>query len=250
LIGFHMTIDSWRPGRDNEGWRMGPALWQQLKKEDEEWSRDEVVSEDVPIWVKAVPRFQADVSALLRLLQSDKPPLKRARCKKTAKVFYGFGDASGSGFGATIQIDDHIEFEYGQWCHEVTETKSSNWRELNNLVEALERSVNTHDMRGSEFFIFIDNSTAEAAFWKGTSKSPLLFELVLRLKELEMEHDLQIHVVHVSGKRMIAEGADGLSRADHGEGVMLGKDIRFYIPLHLDPVEREPKVADWIADVT
>ncbi len=73
---------------------------------------------------------------------------------------------------------------------------------------------------------------------------------MLRLKELEIEHHLQIHVVHVSGKRMIAEGADGLSRAEHGEGVMLGTDIRFYIPLHLDPVVREPKVGDWIADVT
>jgi hypothetical protein len=105
-------------------------------------------------------------------------------------------------------------------------------------------------MGGSEFFIFTDNSTAEAAFWKGTSKSPLLFELVLRLKELEIKRDVQIHVVHVSGKRMIAEGSDGLSRADHGEGVMLGKDIRTFIPLHLDPVVREPRVENWINDVT
>ncbi len=65
-----------------------------------------------------------------------------------------------------------------------------------------------------------------------------------------MEHDLQIHVVHVSGKRMIAEGADGLLRTDHGEGVMLGKDIRTYIPLHLDPVIREPKLGAWISDMT
>ena len=165
-------------------------------------------------------------------------------------AFYGFGDASGSGFGATIQIGDQIHYEYGQWCSEVTELKSSNWRELNNLVEALERLVVEHDMRGSEIFIFTDNSTAEAAYWKGTSQSEALFELVLRLKELEMIYDLQIHLCHISGKRMIAEGTDGLSRADHGEGVMLGKDIRTFIPLHLDPVTREPKVLDWLKDVT
>jgi hypothetical protein len=41
-----------------------------------------------------------------------------------------------------------------------------------------------------------------------------------------------------------------LSRADHGEGVILGKDIRFFIPLHLDPVVREPRVGDWLDDVT
>jgi hypothetical protein len=50
---------------------------------------------------------------------------------------------------------------------------------------------------------------------------------------------------------MIAEGSDGLSQANHGgEGVMLGKDICFFIPLHLDPVIQEPKVAAWITDVT
>ncbi len=204
----------------------------------------------MPIRVAAVPRFQEDLSALRRLLRFKEPPLKRVRCKQTAQAYYGFGDASGSGFGATIQIGDDIHFQYGQWVSEVTENNSSNWRELNNLVEAIAGTVLTHAMGGSEIFIFTDNSTAEAAYWKGTSRSPKLFELVLRLKELEMAHDLQIHVVHVSGKRMIAEGADGLSRAEHGEGVMLGKDIRTYIPLHLDPLMREPKLGSWISDVT
>jgi hypothetical protein len=250
LIGFHMTIDSWRPGRDDEGWRYAQTLWEQMKKEDEDWSREEVNPEEVPVTVEAVPRFKDDLKALGRLMSAEHPPLKRARCKRTSKVYYGFGDASGSGFGATIQIEDEIHYEYGQWCSEVTEERSSNWRELNNLVEALERTVEEHDMHGCEIFIFTDNSTAEAAFWKGTSKSRLLFELVLRLKELELKHGLQLHVVHVSGKRMIAEGTDGLSRADHGEGVLLGKDIRFFIPLHLDPTVREPKVSEWISDVT
>jgi hypothetical protein len=137
--------------------------------------------------------------------------MKRACCKCTAKAFYGFGDASGSGFGTTIQIGDHINYKYGQWCSKVTEERSSNWRELNNLVEALERVVVEHNMRGSDIFIFMDISTAKSAFWKWTSKFRLLFELVLRLKELELKHDLQLHVVHVSGKPMITEGADGLS---------------------------------------
>jgi hypothetical protein len=121
---------------------------------------------------------------------------------------------------------------------EVTEEKTSNWRELNNLVEALERLVVEHDMQGLEIFIFTDNSTAEAAFWKGTSKSPLLFDLVLRLKLLKLKHGVHLHVVHVSGQRMIAEGSDDLSRPYHGTGVMLGIDIWFFIPLHLDPVVR------------
>jgi hypothetical protein len=104
--------------------------------------------------------------------------------KATAKVYYGFGDASGCSFGATIQIGDEIVYGYGQWSLEVTKTKSSNWQELNNLVEALEQVVKMHDLEGSEIFIFTDNTTTEAAFWKGTSKWKTLFELVLHLKKL------------------------------------------------------------------
>jgi hypothetical protein len=175
-------------------------------------------------------------------LEPTKPPLKRVRAKATAKVYYGFGDASGCGFGATIQIGDEILYEYGQWSTEVTETKSSNWRELNNLVETLERVVKEYELAGSKIFIFTDNTTAEAAFWKGTSRSKTLFELILCLKVLEMEHGLILHGLHVSGRCMIAQGTDGLSRADHSEGVMQGKDMRDFIPLHLSPTQREPEV--------
>jgi hypothetical protein len=37
-----------------------------------------------------------------------------------------------------------------------------------------------------------------------------------------------------SQKKINAEGTNGLLRADHGEGVMLGKDIHLFIPLHFD----------------
>jgi hypothetical protein len=121
---------------------------------------------------------------------------------------------------------------------------------LNNLVEFAEGKVRSKDMEGCELFIFTDNTTAEAAFWKGSSKSRKLFELVLRLRKLEMEHDMIIHVVHVSGKRMIAQGTDGLSRADHSEGVMQGKPMIDFIPLHQDPLEREPRLKPWLESVT
>jgi hypothetical protein len=117
-------------------------------------------------------------------------------------------------------------------------------------VETLDRVVKSHNLSGSEIFIFTDNSTAEAALWKGTSKSRLLFDLVLRLKVLELSHGLILHVVHVSGRRMIAQGTDGLSHANHSKGVMKGKDMRDFIPLNLNPLEREPKVKEWFDNVT
>jgi hypothetical protein len=118
------------------------------------------------------------------------------------------------------------------------------------LVEFAEGKVRSKEMTGCEFFIFTDNTTAEAAFWKGSSKSRKLFVSVLRLRKLEMENDMIIHVVHVSGKRMIAQGTDGLSRADHSEGVMQGRPMMEYMPLHQDPLEREAKLKPWLEKLT
>jgi hypothetical protein len=111
--------------------------WQNIDKPDWGGVEDEE-SDEAPLVVAAVPRFKNDVNALLDLMEAEKPPLKRVRAKATAKVHYGFGDASGCVFGATIQIGEAIIYEYGHWSSETTKRKSSNWRELNNFVEALE----------------------------------------------------------------------------------------------------------------
>ena len=55
-------------------------------------------------------------------------------------------------------------------------TASSNYRELRNLVEALEELQQHGDLIGAEIFLFTDNSVAEAAFYKWTSESKTLFE--------------------------------------------------------------------------
>jgi hypothetical protein len=125
------------------------------------------------------------------------------------KAYYGFGDASGYAFGGSIQVGDNLWHEYGQWSTQVAEENSSNWRELANLVNFIERSIKTHGLAGAELFMFTYNQTTESAFWKGHSSSPKLFDLVLRLRKLEMTHGIILHVIHVSGKRMIAQGTDG-----------------------------------------
>jgi hypothetical protein len=212
LIGLHMTTDSWRSGRDSEGWRVPLLSWRALDRPDEDWGgADEDTPEEAPAVVKAVPRLLHDVDAPLHLMESEKPPLKRVRAKAAAKACYGFGDASGCGFGgATIQIGDETIYECGQWtAAEVTESRSSNWRDLNNLVETLERIVKTHNLGISEIFIFTDNSTAEAAFWKGTSKSRLLFDLALRLKVLEIHRTTTIITILLARPNTVGISHDG-----------------------------------------
>ena len=100
LIGLHMTIDFWRPSRDQEGWRFSDAYVQGLK-DNGDWP-DDYDSSKGPATVKAVPRSTHDIRAIEELTQGLLPLLRRVRGCKTARVLYGFGDASKSAFGATI----------------------------------------------------------------------------------------------------------------------------------------------------
>lgn len=280
MIGLHLTIDGWRKNRDKEGWRIQPKgcakkptqhyhfdlgddgrvakPWESAKEWMVEEETDlgctreqqqEIEEGNTPIVVRAAPRLRSDMQALKHLFSGETPPVRDIRCKSSTNFFYGFGDASGTSFGSSFEKDQHIEFEYGQWCTESSE-RSSNWRELKNVVEAVRSFVEKHDLLGAEIFIFTDNSTAEGAFWKGTSSSRRLFELVLELRELQMRRGLHLHVVHVSGRRMIQQGSDGLSRGDHTQGSMAAIPIRSFIPLHLSAFDRSPDLKKWTKNAT
>jgi hypothetical protein len=266
IIGFHLTIDGWRENRMASGWRkkesqhpthpqsncgdgdvstelvrMSAALGESM-----ETLGSSLGGEDPPKFVKAAPRFMSDLKALRPLMMDPTPPLKRARCSKVAMAVYSFVDASGRGVGSTFQVGTNVYFQYGQWPERISETMSSNWRELANLVETLESEVRDHELSDCEIFLFTDNTTAEAAYWKGTSKSEWLFELVLRLRFLELKHDLIIHVIHVAGMRMKAQGTDGISRGDNSMGVMRGIPMEQFCPLRTTVFERSQELKYWL----
>jgi len=253
LKGIHLSVDGWRPDRNGEGWRLGRRAAGVGDAVEEGWGGKEtgwVVSDpSAPKRVVLVPRFEADGEALSKFFGPDRPPIRRVRGDSVIECYYGFGDASGTGFGSTYAqskgTGQRVHFRFGQWCTEVSE-ESSNYRELRNLVDSLDALVQDRNLRGAEIFLFTDNSTAEGAFWKGNSSSRKLFELVLRLKKLEWDFGLMVHVIHVSGKRMIAQGTDGLSRADFTEGVMAGHPMGNYVPLHLGVGDRAPELLDWV----
>jgi hypothetical protein len=161
--------------------------------------------------------LEQDLKALQTLFAATHPPLRRIRSNNLVEVYYGFGDASQDGFGFNIQIGGHIVYRFGQWCTSLSE-ESSNYRELFNLVVRLEELVDDGTLVDCEVFIFTDNSTAEAVYCKGNSSSKPLFELVLRLRQLEMRGNLIMHMVHVAGTRMQAEGADRSSRGTTRQG--------------------------------
>ena len=95
---------------------------------------------------------------------------------------------------------------------------------------------------GSELWVFTDNSNAESTFYKAGSMSPHLHQVVLELQKLEMGGLLIIRFVWFSGKQMIAQGTDDLSRGDLTSGVMAGENFLKFIPLNETAFEREPNL--------
>ena len=110
------------------------------------------------------------------------------------------------------------------------EGNSSNGKEFENTVQALEAEGQAGKLKGAMVFLATDNSTVEGCLYKGNSPVKKLFELVVRVKKLELVYGCQISVTHVSGNRMQAQGTDGVSRGLFKEGVTTGLNILSFFP--------------------
>ena len=173
-------------------------------------------------FIISAPRFKDNIDALLLLSNFDLPPLQVVRPAQVVHLYYGFGDASGKQFGATMsksygcarrlsedgRVGGGIQFQVGLRTTE-EEEESSNYKELKNLVDTVEGEVMGGRLQDCEFFLVTDNSTAKSCFYRGNSKSRNLHALLLKLRSLEMTYGMIIHIVHFFGKRMIVQGTDG-----------------------------------------
>ena len=280
MKGFHLTAEMWRGNRDEDGWRI--PLRDQVSGDGTPKAELDVEDEDdaavchttrkncpqVPHapasgLTTPAPRLLSDLKALRSLTEASLPPLRLVRSKRVLHVYYGFGDASGKGRGSTYQgffTPNHpsgqigpstdVSFRVGIWGSDEESERSSNYRELTNLVEDTEAEVRASNLFQTEMFLFTDNSTAESSYHKGSSSSKILHGLILRLHKLAMDCQLILHMVHISGKRMIAQGTDGCSRGVLMEGVMAGRDMLSYIELDKSAITRHPPLLNWIRSWT
>ena len=60
---------------------------------------------------------------------------------------------------------------------------------------------------------------------------------------MELEGEIILHMIHVSGKRMIVSGVDALSRGDTTKGVMQENIMLTYFPFHLGADQRSDTLA-------
>jgi hypothetical protein len=101
LKGIHLTLDSWRPWRKDDSWKMTLAEMCTEVQEKDDNDDDMGFTESfnkAPVQVKWVPYFPSDVGALIDLFSSTIPPRRQIRPSTTASAVYQFGDASGQGF--------------------------------------------------------------------------------------------------------------------------------------------------------
>ncbi|KAI2491133.1 hypothetical protein MHU86_23419 [Fragilaria crotonensis] len=202
--------------------------------------------DDAPVSVKASLGLMEDVKAISFLFSPEIVPEVNIRSKSIMTIVYGFGDASGSGLGATFTCGGGFNFRIGVWGS-LEDPESSNWKEFTNIVESLEDEAQSGNLVDSEVYMFTDNSTVESCASRGSSSSKKLLGLIIRLHGLMTRSGLKIHIFHVAGTRMIAQGTDGVSRGYLGQGVMAGESMVAHIPIHMSAVERAPlDLVPWI----
>jgi hypothetical protein len=93
----HLTLDSWCPNRDDEGWKTLNTMHHH--KEEFHFL---VSTLRPPEYVTGVPRLAGDLRALAQLFSPPHPPLRVVWSTSIIIALYGFGDASGEGFGGNL----------------------------------------------------------------------------------------------------------------------------------------------------
>jgi hypothetical protein len=272
MKGVHLTAYGWMNDRDSDGWKVSEVdpsdieeagdrnmtsdlndIIREASMEDAlecplAATQDEGGPKDVPLWLEPSTRLLRDVEAMLGLLSGSSPAMRVIRPAGVMGYTYGFGDASGEGYGSgwSDLVRAVARLRRGFWCAEISE-KSSNYREFKNLLEEIRDASTAGILANKLVFLFTDNLVAESIFYKGTSSSRELYEMVLELRKLEMKGGFKLKIIHVAGTRMIFQGTDGLSRGELQLGSLLDK-AACNVPLHLDPLTRSPALKEWLED--
>ena len=258
LKGFHLDLCKHYPKRDDEGWKMSDLEWigmLETKVEAGKLSRREMedlrdvrwgeVARHPPATVTVGPMFKQCLKALQRLFGPAQPPVVLVRTKKRKVALYGFVDASGGGYGTTVEVKGQVEYRIGTWSSSEA-NNSSNWREFANLVEEVERAARKGWLDGTVVILATDNEVVEATIYKGNSASPLLFDLVLRLKAVQLNYSCRLVVTQVAGTRMIAQGTDGVSRGTLREGVAAGQRMLEHCPWNKSALVSSNALKGWV----
>jgi hypothetical protein len=165
LKGIHLTLESWRPWQTEDAWKMTMSEVRTALKKRGCNDPSLITGSKPPSKVKIMPRLSHDIDALHELFSPESPPQRPVRSKKFTEAVYMFRDAFGLGFSSSLLIETRLFYQHGQWL-EANLEKSSNIRELSNLINAMKDVSKKGLLENMELFIFTDNFTEESAFFK------------------------------------------------------------------------------------
>ena len=245
LKGFFNAIEAFRFGRDMDGWRLDDAMLAAQDLEFNDEGRAQAL-EGYPSETRITDELKLHTQALLDIFCEEDPIPEAIRPKEKNDVRFNIADASAEGFGSATQYPDlELSGRDGLW-DPIFADGGSNLREAQNVVNHLLWEINQGLHTGCEVWSFTDNSVWSSVFNKGMSKAKHLFALVVKLRKAARKFEVFIHVVHVSGERMIASGMDGWSRGDYDAGISLGFDLRLFIPLGVSAFDvKGNQLRDW-----
>jgi hypothetical protein len=161
LRGFHLTLASYLGKRDEDGWMLTDTAWRvyvdkklaegDIDGEEAEAMRGSVHIGDIiqeegyklpspPKEIALISQLRDDLFVLHQFFARDDPPIIHDRSFSVHVVRYGFGDASGTGFGSTIQTKNGLKYRIGVWVSD-DEGESSNYKELENVVSTIAEEI-------------------------------------------------------------------------------------------------------------
>lgn len=197
LKGFFNAIESFRAGRDRNGWRLKKEIEQEWGTEVQDQSGltalqlDEASTEDAstataaadyPLLTSITPELIAHCEALLSLFEHDVSTAVFIRPASSSAYHYYIGDASREGLGGATQYPDGtIRGRRGVWKADFAEG-GSNLREAQNQVNHLISEIRAGMHNGCEVWAITDNGCWSAVWLMGLSTAAHLFYLVLELK--------------------------------------------------------------------
>ena len=245
LKGIYNAMEAFRDDRDIDGWRLQTAMDTAFELEHSDATRAQAIG-DYPPFTPITVEMGLHVKGLLKLFNTEQPLVTPLRPSDAKKVRYTVGDASAEGFGAATQFPDMtLRGRDGLFLDDFARG-GSNLREAQNQVNHLLDDIKAGLHDGCEVWCATDNAVWSAVWNKGLSTARHLFNLVLELRLQAREHEVYLHVFHISGERMIACGMDGWSRGDYDAGISLGYDLRLYLPLNVSAFEvKDNKLKDW-----
>ena len=245
LNGIYNAMEAFRDDRDIDGWRLQTAMDSAFELEHSDATRTQAIG-DYPPFTPITVEMSLHVKGLLKLFNTDEPLVVPLRPSDAKKVRYTVGDASAEGFGAATQFPDMtLRGRDGLFMDDFARG-GSNLREAQNQVNHLLDDIKAGLHDGCEVWCATDNAVLSAVWNKGLSTARHLFNLVLELRLQAREHEVYLHVFHISGERMIACGMDGWSQGDYDAGISLGYDLRLYLPLNVSAFEvKDNKLKDW-----